>query len=289
MILIKTIKYFFRIIKEFLYILIIRLIYFKKYLNINNPGLYKKYITTKKDIGLSLEYGISGFYRVKNEEKTLELSVESHIRYLDEIIIVYNDSNDNTPQIALNLQKKYPEKIKVFEYEPKVFPPESLEQILAKNNSVYGLANYYNFTISKITKKIAIKIDADHICIENEFNKTIQKIKSERLDTMIYFYGVNVIKKDNKIFVNKNKPFTYGFDCGFFPLSQKTYFINRQKCETLVLPLKMYFTRKSAGVLFYHVKFMKKDFELIENNMIIWGMAKNKYSKMLYNIPYPKI
>ena len=60
--------------------------------------------------------GVSLFARLKNAEEFLEITIESHINYYDEIILVDNNSEDSTELICRNLQKKYPNKIKFYIY-----------------------------------------------------------------------------------------------------------------------------------------------------------------------------
>lgn len=54
--------------------------------------------------------GISGHLRVKNEEMSIAQSIDSCIDALDELIITYNTSEDNTEKILKEYQKKYPDK-----------------------------------------------------------------------------------------------------------------------------------------------------------------------------------
>ncbi|MCH5230082.1 MAG: hypothetical protein J1F12_08855 [Muribaculaceae bacterium] len=112
--------------------------------------------------------GVSGLMRVKNEERFLSLSVESVIEALDELIIVYQKSEDRTAEIAEEKRKQYPDKIKVFFYEPeikshKLSDQEFEEQCKLPKDSIHLLANYYNYTLSKATYRYALKIDADQI------------------------------------------------------------------------------------------------------------------------------
>jgi cellulose synthase/poly-beta-1,6-N-acetylglucosamine synthase-like glycosyltransferase len=64
--------------------------------------------------------GVSGYLRLSNDAPTLLQCIESIINYLDELIIVYNNTQDNGIQIINKLQKKYPSKIKIFHYVPRV-------------------------------------------------------------------------------------------------------------------------------------------------------------------------
>lgn len=43
--------------------------------------------------------GVSGIMRVKNYAAFIEASIDSCINALDELIIVYNDCSDNSPEL----------------------------------------------------------------------------------------------------------------------------------------------------------------------------------------------
>ena len=64
--------------------------------------------------------GVSGLMRVKNDGDFVSLSIDSCITALDELVIVYDDSEDNTEEIILKKQAEYPSKIKVYHYEPQI-------------------------------------------------------------------------------------------------------------------------------------------------------------------------
>ncbi len=112
--------------------------------------------------------GVSGLMRVKNEAEFIALSVESCIDALDELIIVFQDCQDNTPQIIDDLVKKYPTKISAYHYihEIKSHQLNDNEFDIISNlpqNSPELLATYYNFALSKCNYKYALKIDGDQI------------------------------------------------------------------------------------------------------------------------------
>lgn len=124
-----------------------------------------------------LKRGVSGIMRVKNDADFIKASVESCIDALDELIIVYNDCSDNSPQVIEEMRLKYPYKIKVYEYKHKVYSINLTkdEYEYAKslpNNSPHLLCNYYNFALSKVTYRHAMKIDADQIYFTEKLKKT---------------------------------------------------------------------------------------------------------------------
>ncbi len=125
--------------------------------------------------------GISGHLRVKNEEMSIAQSIDSCIDALDELIITYNTSEDNTEKILKEYQKKYPDKIKLYHYKPNIInyisTTKELENFKSKNmsyetNSIHSLANYYNFGYTKIKYKYYMKIDADQIYFTEKLLET---------------------------------------------------------------------------------------------------------------------
>ena len=112
--------------------------------------------------------GVSGLLRVKNEEDFLSQCIDSCIDALDELVIAYQPSDDNTPQIIEAKRQQYPNKIKVYFYQPKVLSHnlthEEFEYAQSlPNSSIHLLSNYYNYTLSKATYRYVVKIDADQI------------------------------------------------------------------------------------------------------------------------------
>lgn len=115
-----------------------------------------------------LKNGISGIMRVKNDAQFIEASIDSCIDALDELVIVYNDCSDNSPELIEKKRRQYPDKIKVYEYKYKVYSVNLTEEeyLYAKSlpfDSPHLLCNYYNFALSKVSYKYAMKIDADQL------------------------------------------------------------------------------------------------------------------------------
>lgn len=69
----------------------------------------------------NLKNGLSGILRVRNEEEFVEACIDSCIEALDELIIVYNDCTDATPDIIEQKRIEYPEKIKIYPYEYEIY------------------------------------------------------------------------------------------------------------------------------------------------------------------------
>lgn len=112
--------------------------------------------------------GVSGIMRVKNDAEFIEASIDSCINSLDELIIVYNDCQDNSPDLIEKKKKEYPNKIKVYAYTPSIYAFNLTKEMFDKtcnlpHNSVHLLSNYYNYALSKISYRFFMKIDADQI------------------------------------------------------------------------------------------------------------------------------
>ncbi len=120
--------------------------------------------------------GLSGLMRIKNEADFIEGCIESCISALDELIIVYNDCTDKTPEIVEKMRCLYPNKIKVYAYNKNV-----LSHNLTKEEFEYAKSlpadsprlhcNQCNFALSKSSYKYAVKIDADQLYFSDELKK----------------------------------------------------------------------------------------------------------------------
>lgn len=225
-----------------------------------------KYYFSPKMLNNNREMGISAFMRVRNGEDFLELVIESHINYFDEIIICYNQCVDNTEKILYKLKDKYPKKIKIYHYEPKVYPLGSKEQMAfckesSNINSVHSMANYSNFALSKTTKKIAVKLDDDHFAVSHNLVQALKIIKKNGLKNIYTFSGVNLLFQGSELGVAYNNAFSGNGDIYFFPVSSKSYFVSGPIYETFTVK-KMKYKKKYLGILYFHLKFLKKNFGL---------------------------
>jgi hypothetical protein len=210
--------------------------------------------------------GISGFMRIRDEEDFLALAIESHLPFLDELVIVLNRCTDRSPAIAEDYRRRYPKKIRVYHYEPFVHVVGSDEYMRLPADSPHSLVNYYNYALSKTTREIALKVDGDHIAIPTKFDNLMRLIRGRQIDRLLFrkrfncyltFRGLNLWDKDGRIYVNTLDAMTGGDDCGFFPVTRETWYTHDPRFEVLHVGN----LRRSAlpEVCFYHTKLMKKD------------------------------
>ena len=212
----------------------------------------------------SLQIGVSGIMRVKNDSQFIERCVESCIDALDELIIAYNDCSDDSPEVIERVRAKYPGKIKVYPYEYHV-----LSLNLSKEEYEYAksldesdprlLCNYYNFALSKVSYRYAVKIDADQIYFTEKMKewcdfyrnhiwsllpsrmpqwmrcayKVYTQYRVKRYGDSVILSGLNLTKLDGKWVVPKGRknpvinilpPFNGAGDHLFFEVTNRCYY-----------------------------------------------------------------
>lgn len=141
--------------------------------------------------------GVSGMMRVKNDGQFIEACVESCIGALDELVIVWNDCSDNSAEEIEKMRQRYPDKIKTYEYKHKVYSVNLTKEEYEYAKSLPAdspnlLCNYYNFCLSKVTHRYAMKIDADQIYFTDQLKFWCDVAKSEETIRFqlsdIYYY-----------------------------------------------------------------------------------------------------
>lgn len=128
--------------------------------------------------------GVSGILRCQNSADFLEACVESCIDGLDELIAVYHNCTDETVPILNRLLEKYPDKIRIYEYLPYVYPIDLADEQFSETlnlplDSVHLLSGYTNFAISKAKYRYAIKIDSDQIFFKKQFKEWCDAYRSQ--------------------------------------------------------------------------------------------------------------
>ncbi len=123
-----------------------------------------------------LKDGLSGLMRIKNESSFIEGCINSCIDALDELIIVYNDCTDNTPQIVNDMSRQYPDKIKAYAYDYNILSHNLSKEdfeiaINLPEDSPRLHSNQCNFALSKASYKYAVKIDVDQLYFADELKK----------------------------------------------------------------------------------------------------------------------
>lgn len=110
--------------------------------------------------------GLSAMMRVKNEGQFLAYAVASIADWHDEIcLFLQGEQEDDTAEVAMQLEAQYPGKVKVFKYEFDSVPngPGHDRQ---PRGSVYERAYFYNWCLSLTSCEFADKWDGDMIAHE---------------------------------------------------------------------------------------------------------------------------
>lgn len=208
--------------------------------------------------------------RIRNGEDFLRASIESHIHVFDEIVAVHNGCTDRSEEILTDLREKFPKKIRVFHYEPKVYPVGSEGHIKTDKSSIHSIANYYNWALARTRFKIATKLDDDHICIPDAWSKILDRLRRTNYNLkreMPCFSGINLLWKNGVIGISKKIPFAGNGDHFLFEVNKNTYFSKNRKFEVF---RRGNLRRSFCGLFYLHCKFLKHDFgfsnyELNEN------------------------
>ena len=129
---------------------------------------YSDFLVDLSFLKIERPVGVTGLLRVKNDAEFIELCISSCIDALDELIVTYQKSDDNAPEVIEKMRKKYPHKIKVYFYKPSILShnlsKEELDFVKTMpENSVHLLSNYYNYSLSKVSYKYVVKIDTDQV------------------------------------------------------------------------------------------------------------------------------
>lgn len=201
--------------------------------------------------------GISAFVRTRNGADFIAAAIRSHAPHVDEIVAVHNQCTDDTEAILARLQDELgPDKLKLYHYRPRVYPPGSDQHIAEPPASPHSVVAYSNFALARTTRTIAFKVDDDHIALEGGFARLAQRARQDlpagRMDC---FSGLNLARDETgRVGILASTPFGGTGDHGFFTVTPDTYFDFDRRFETFrTQRLKRVFT----GFAYWHTKYLK--------------------------------
>lgn len=207
----------------------------------NREKLEKYYIA--EDWHKNRMPGISAMIRIKDEEESIGPCLESILPFFDEVVMGL-DCSDRTRDIINSFNSR---KIKVYDY------PYFLWSVNGKSypDSIHDRAYYSNWILSKTTKSIISKWDADMIMLPDMYNDKIRNLAE----------GKNVVRLCGYNPINL-KPFTLSafkpidqFEVRFFPADKRLHFIQNDEEGILQNDMKLppaqfeQFTYDTTGLL----------------------------------------
>lgn len=201
--------------------------------------------------------GIGAFMRIRNGADFLERTILSHIGFFDEIVAVYSQCTDATPEILARLQQDRGDRLRVYHYADRVFPPGSEGHAATPPDSPSSMVNYSNFALAMTTTRTVTKLDDDHLAIGAAVARAVAELRAAggAGDDMLSFSGINLIA-DSKggLAVPRQDPLSGSGDIGFFDVTGDTVFTHDSRFESVPRPAGR---RRFRGFLYWHLKYLK--------------------------------
>lgn len=208
--------------------------------------------------------GVSAILRVRDGAEFLELGLASCIDVFDEIVAVYHQCSDDTPDILHRFAAAHPRVLKVYEYPHEVIPPNTARHAREGAGSRHTIAALCNYALSKTTRRFCVKHDADHVYFRPRFARLVEAVRArDPRAGPVYLSGVNLARAARRgdVGVWLQNPICGVGDYGFFPVSRDTYFVHNDRHEHLLVAHRRH---TYAGVAFWHLKMLQKHFGLRE-------------------------
>ena len=111
-----------------------------------------------------LELGFTAVVRAKNEARTLPFTLPPLFRAVSRVVLIDNDSDDGTPDVARNVARECgaEDRFEVLEY-PFSIARCGAEHLGTPPDSVHSLVHFYNWSFSQVRTRYALKWDADMV------------------------------------------------------------------------------------------------------------------------------
>ena len=240
-----------------------------------------------------LEKGISLIIRAKNEELNIKDCIESVIDLVDEIMFVDNYSTDSTYSFV-NKYTQIHRKIKLYKYNIKVNRVGIEHSNSLKNNDKNTLGTFYNWCLSKATKNIVFKWDADFICIRNNFLELLKiyDLRNREDKIAIWFTGKTLFENKNKYylnyqsFYNEYRIFSYknGFKWYDGEICEYTepYLTSCNHNKKYVYPYPLFYEMKRTSINEFEERSSLIDSRDINDMNIINKLGSDKHDNLIF-------
>jgi hypothetical protein len=211
--------------------------------------------------------GISGILKFKNEAEYAKICLESIADYFDELILVYHECTDETPEILTEFEKRDPKRIHVFHYVPHVHAIGSKEHRQTPITSVNSFVHYSNFALSKASCEVRCVWGADQVAEPVAMRRAVDTIRGLERGTPEWWFspwrlaywwyiGVNLWLDNGEISIHGRMPIIGNRqDHAFFPAGRLLTYKRYSQSAYL---FKRVLKHKYVGCLFYHLKGMKQ-------------------------------
>ncbi len=200
--------------------------------------------------------GISAFMRCRNGADFVAATIRSHVEFYDEIVVAYNQCEDDTPAILARLAEEFAPKIRVFHYTDRVQPLGSRGHAETPGDHPESMVNYSNFVLAQTRHEWAVKLDDDHLAIPQAVAGLVERLRAGRLDPRVQhcFSGFNLARAaDGRLGIPAFDPVVGSGDHGYFRVSERTVFRHDRRFERFAHALP----RRFAGFFYWHLKYLK--------------------------------
>jgi len=202
--------------------------------------------------------GISAFMRCRNGADFVEATIRSHLGFYDDLVVVYNQCTDKTPDILARLSQEFGPKMRVFHYTDRVQPLGSEAHANTRGDSPESMVNYSNFALAQTRCQVVVKLDDDHLAIPSEVEKMVNALRAGTADLRFQhcFSGFNIARSQGgTLGIPAFDPVVGGGDHGYFLASEETRFYYDKRFERFG---RGKLKRRFAGFFYWHLKYLKQ-------------------------------
>ncbi len=214
------------------------------------------------------KHGITALVRLRNEEQFLEQALHSILPFCDEVILLYHQCTDRTPEIVAAFEQREPERIKAYHYLPRVYWAGTDEFKTLPTTLPHSLPYYCNFGVSRATYRVCFKWDGDQVAIPEPFGRMINRLRALTPREMEWwtspwqwgywwFMGVNLWQAHSELFVRERRPLHgLGQDHGLWRPTRWRLFKKNARVEYL---FTRFLLHRPMGIVHYHLRGLKRD------------------------------